>query len=152
MKAINRRLRRLDAHFAPTGRRPQYLTVWVGTHQHRVGLEYAFYKPPAGPGPILTEMITLNSLTLPWLSEEERKAWLEKQRASKPPGTPVPDSPWANWNKMREDGSVEFRGIATDNTTYHSGFCSRNAKIIAIPQGLLVWRAGSQVRGFGFAA
>ena len=109
MKAINRRLRRLDAHFAPTGPRPEYLTVWVGTHQHRVGLEYAFYKPPDRPGPILTEMVYLNSLTLPCLSEEQREAWLEKQRALKPPGTPVPDSPWANWNEITEDGSVKRR-------------------------------------------
>jgi hypothetical protein len=109
MNTIDRRLRRLDAHFAPAEPRPQYLTIWVTTRQHRAGLEYAFYKPPAAPGRILTEMVSLNAQTYDRLSEEDRKEWLEKQRALKPPGTPVTDSPWANWNKIREDGSIQYR-------------------------------------------
>ena len=50
MKTIDRRLRRLDAYFAPAEPRPQHLTIWVTTLQHRAGLEYAFYEPRACPG------------------------------------------------------------------------------------------------------
>jgi hypothetical protein len=109
MKTIDRRLRRLDAHFAPAEPRPQYMTLWVTTLQHRAGLEYAFYEPRACPGRIVTEMVSLNAQTYGRLSEEDREEWLEKQRALKPPGTPVTASPWANWNKMREDGSIQCR-------------------------------------------
>jgi hypothetical protein len=78
MKAIDRRLRRLNAHFVP-----------------------------AGPGRILTEVVSLNAQRYGRLSEEEREEWLEKQRALKSPGTPDKGSPWANWNKMHEDSSIQ---------------------------------------------
>jgi hypothetical protein len=54
-------------------------------------------------------MVLLNAQTYGRLSEEDREEWLEKQRALKPPGKPVKASPWANWNKIREDGSIQHR-------------------------------------------
>jgi hypothetical protein len=72
-------------------------------------LQYAIYHLPDRPAPVLSETVRLNSETYHGLTEDERGEWLEKQRALEPPGTPVSDSPWAKWNKMRPDGGIEFR-------------------------------------------